>query len=187
MEFHKTTEQFTLVSDFSWLTRKVISETAQISEQDTLDYVETIDDSTAGDIVEEEWFTANGSNFKFFKAQMYGMEGSEAVDIWYPVIDSHNVETVIFKKEVEISGEVINASLKCIGQNTITIWINDQLIVEDRGIVIDDRLKKIQPFEYTVEELLPGLNTIEIRVDGGMEYKGLIFEMDYRAKKMLTE
>ena len=187
MEFHKTTEQFTLVSDFSWLTRKEGFEGTKISTADTLNYSGAVDDSIATDTAEEEWMPANGSNFKFFKAQMYGMEDSEAVDIWYPVIDSHNVETVIFKKELEISGEVINASLKCIGQNTITIWINEQLIIEDRGIVIDDRLKKIQPFEYAVEELVPGMNTIEIRVVGGMEYKGLIFEMNYRAKKKLTE
>jgi len=186
MEFHKTTEQFTLVSDFSWLTRKEGSEWTKISTADTLNYSGTVNDSIATD-TGKEWMLANGSNFKFFKTQMYGMEDSEAFDIWYPVIDSHNVETVIFKKEVEISGEVINASLKCIGQNTITIWINEQLIVEERGIVIDDRLKKIQPFEYAVEELVPGMNTIEIKVNGGMEYKGLIFEMKYRAKKKLTE
>ncbi len=170
-EHHQTTEQFTLYSDFTWMTRKVDSN--------------TINDSTVTD--EEEWIPADGSNFKFFKTQMYGMEESEAVGIWYPVIDSNNVETVIFRKDIDISGEIINATLKCIGQNTISIWINDQLIVEDKGIVIDDRLKKIQPFEYTVDQLLPGLNTIEIKVDGGKEYKGLIFEMTYRAKKKLTE
>ena len=170
-EHHQTTAQFELYSDFTWMTRKVD--------------LNAINDSTVTD--EEEWIPAKGSNFKFFKAQMYGMEESEAVGIWYPVIDSHQVETVIFKKELEISGEVINATLKCIGQNTITIWINDQLIVEDRGLVIDDRLKKIQPFEYAVEELVPGRNTIEIKVDGGKEYKGLVFEMNYRAKKKLTE
>ena len=170
-EHYQTTEQFTLYSDFTWMTRRVDSN--------------TINDSTVTD--EKEWIPANGSNFKFFKTQMYGMEESEAVGIWYPVIDSNNVETVIFRKDIDISGEIINATLKCIGQNTISIWINDQLIVEDKGIVVDDRLKKIQPFEYNVDQLLPGLNTIEIKVDGGKEYKGLIFEMTYRAKKKLTE
>ncbi|RLC57405.1 MAG: hypothetical protein DRH89_03605, partial [Candidatus Cloacimonadota bacterium] len=186
--YHKTTEQLILVSDFSWMTKKEISEGIEVSVPDTLNNPETtVSDSTAEDTHVDEWIPANHSNFKFFKAQMYGMESSEAVDIWYPVIDSHNVETVVFKKEFEISGEVINASLKCIGQNTVTIWINDQLIVEDKGIVVDDRLKKIQPFEYSVEELIPGMNTIEIEVNGGKEYKGLIFEMNYRAKKKLTE
>ena len=186
--YHKTTEQLILVSDFTWMTRKEVSEGIEVSVPDTLNNPETtVSDSTAEDTSEDEWIPANSSNFKFFKAQMYGMESSEAVEIWYPVIDSHNVETVVFKKEFEISGEVINASLKCIGQNTVTIWINDQLIVEDKGIIVDDRLKKIQPFEYTVEELIPGMNTIEIEVNGGKEYKGLIFEMNYRAKKKLTE
>ena len=186
IEYHRTTEQFTLFSDFTWMTRKVEFEETQTVDPDTLGTTEAIDDSTVT-VTEENWLPANGSNFKFFKAQMYGMERSEAVDIWYPVIDSHNVETVFFKKELEINGEVINATLKCIGQNQVTIWINDQLIVEDRGLVIDDQLKKVQPFEYIVEELLPGKNIIEIKVVGGMEYKGLIFEMNYRAKKKLTE
>jgi len=172
-EHYQSTEQFTLYSDFTWMTQKVDSG--------------AVNDSTVSNTNEEVWILANGSNFKFFKAQMYGMENSEAVGIWYPVIDSNNVETVIFRKDIEISGEIMNATLKCIGQNTLSIWINDQLIVEDKGIVIDDRLKKIQPFEYTVNQLIPGLNTIEIKVDGGKEYKGLIFEMTYRAKKKLTE
>jgi hypothetical protein len=170
-EYHRTTEQFTLFSDFTWMTRKVGSD--------------IVNDSTVAD--EEIWIPANISNFEFFKAQMYGMENSEAVGIWYPVIDSNQVETVLFRKEFEISGDVINATLKCIGQNTITIWINGQLLVEDRGIIIDDRLKKIQPFESVINELLPGMNILEIEVNGGKEYKGLIFEMNYRAKKKLTE
>ena len=170
-EHYQATEQFTLYSDFTWMTRKVGSN--------------TVNDSTESD--EEVWIPANGSNFKFFKAQMYGMEDSEAVGIWYPVIDSNNVETVIFRKDIEIAGEVTYAILRCIGQNTISIWINDQLVVEDKGIVIDDRLKKVQPFEDTIAQLLPGLNSIKIQVDGGKEYKGLIFEMTYRAKKKLTE
>ena len=172
-EHYQSTEQFTLNSDFTWMTQKVDSG--------------VLNDSTASNTNEEVWVQANGSNFKFFKAQMYGMENSEAVGIWYPVIDSNNVETVFFRKDIEISGEIMNATLKCIGQNTLSIWINNQLIVENKGIVIDDRLKKIQPFEYTVDQLILGLNTIEIKVDGGKEYKGLIFEMTYRAKKKLTE
>jgi len=118
---------------------------------------------------------------------MYGMENSEAIDIWYPVIDSHNVETVLFQKEIEIPGDVTDATLKCIGQNTIDIWINGQLIVENRDSIIDDRMKKVQTFEYNVNQLVSGNNTIEIKVVGGEEFKGLIFEMQYRARKMLTE
>lgn len=187
IEYHRTTEQFTLVSDFTWMTRKEGSEEIEINvSPDTLNYSETAEDSTVTS-TKGGWISANGSNFKFFKAQMYGMENSEAVGIWYPVIDSNNVETVIFNKNFEISGNVTDATLKCIGQNTITIWINNQLIVEDKGLIIDDRLKKVQPFEYAVEQLVPGMNIIEIEVNGGKEYKGLIFEMNYRAKKKLTE
>lgn len=194
-EYHRTTEQLTLFSDFTWMTKKEdaeviqvsVTDTVQISVADTLNNIEAVVDSIATDTYEEGWITALGSNFKFFKAQMYGMEESEAVGIWYPVIDSNQVETVLFRKEFEISGDVIDASMKCIGQNTMTIWINGKLLVEDRGIIIDDRLKKIKPFESVINELQPGLNIIEIEVKGGREYKGLIFEMNYRAKKKLTE
>ncbi len=188
-EYHKTTVQLNLVSDFTWMSMKDGAEITVVTPPDTMQT--NVPDTLA--VTEAEvtdqigWIAAGVSNFKFFKAQMYGMEDSEAVGIWYPVIDSHNVETVNFKKEIEISGEVTDATLKCIGQNIMTIWINGKLLVEDRGIVIDDRLKKIQPFESNVDNLIPGNNIIEIEVVGGKEYKGLIFEMNYRAKKRLTE
>lgn len=202
-EFHKTTEVTMLFSDFTWMTRKdgfeieqnITPDTLEINKADTLQttYADTLDnvkvmvDSVESSTAKDGWLAANVANFKFFKTQMYGMEESEAVGIWHPVIDSNNVETVTFRKDFEISGEVSNASLKCIAQNTMTIWINGQLLIENRGIVIDDQLKKIQPYESIVEVLVPGMNTIEIEVEGGKEYKGLIFEMHYRAKKRLTE
>ncbi|MDP8268167.1 MAG: hypothetical protein P9L97_05510 [Candidatus Tenebribacter davisii] len=187
IEFHRTTEMYTLVSDFSWYAKKDGVEVKQTARQDSINNSEVTSDSSAAAMMDEGWLLTKESNFKFFKSQMYSMENSEAIGIWYPVIDSNNVETVLFRKELEISGEVSEAILKCIGQNLITIWINGELIVEDRGIVVDELLKKIQPFESAVEQLLPGINTIEIEVKGGKEYKGLIFEMNYRAKKKLTE
>jgi len=48
-------------------------------------------------------------------------------------------------------------------------------------------MKKVQPFEYNVNQLVPGYNTIKIEVVGGEEFKGLIFEMKYRVRKKLTE
>jgi len=194
-EYQKTTEVYTLISDFSWMTHKdgsVIEQntsydTLATTETDTLQTAQTEPDSTQNLATQDGWLPAKGSNFRFFKTQMYGLEDSDAIGIWYPVIDSNNVETVLFRKDFEITGAVSNASLKCIGQNTITIWINGQLLVEDKGIVVDEQLKKIQPYESNVELLVPGMNTIEIEVKGGREYKGLIFEMHYRAKKRLTE
>jgi len=194
LEYHSTTEELVLFSDFTWMTKKDGAEiqvsypdTLEVSVTDILNNVETFVDSTEVTSYGDGWIAANSSNFRFFKAQMYGMEESEAVGIWYPVIDSNNVETVTFRKDFEISGNVNDASLKCIGQNSMTIWMNGVLLVEDRDIIIDDRLKKIQPFESIIEGLVPGMNTIEIEVKGGREYKGLIFEMHYRAKKKLTE
>ncbi|MBT4333642.1 MAG: hypothetical protein HOD64_10230, partial [Candidatus Cloacimonetes bacterium] len=195
LEYQSTTEEYALFSDYTWMTQKdgfvpeeiTYTDTVEVSVVDTLNSAEAAVDSTETSSYGEGWIAANSANFKFFKAQMYGMEESEAVDIWYPVIDSNNVETVNFRKDFEISGDVSDATLKCIGQNSMTIWINGVLLVEDRGIVIDDRLKKIQPFESIVSGLVPGMNTIEIEVRGGREFKGLIFEMHYRAKKKLTE
>ncbi len=186
-EYYKATELYTLNSDFTWLTKIILPEESQESNPDTLDNSENMADPTIVAVDSEAWLPASGSNFKYFKAQMYGLENSEAIDIWYPVIDSHNVETVLFHREIEIPGDVTDATLKCIGQSTIAIWINEQLIVENREIIIDDRMKKVQPFEYNVNQLVSGNNTIEIKVLGGEEFRGLIFEMKYRARKKLTE
>lgn len=199
LEHYRTTQQFTLVSDHNWLTKKVdedlssdydnAAENIRTEENntDTLMVNEAVPDTTLVEVKPETWVKAGDSNFKFFQAQMYGLEKSEALGIWYPVMDSNKVEVVDFKKSFEILGEVTDANIKCIGQNTVTIWINGELLVEESGVVVDDRLKKILPFERKINNLKPGTNIIEITVNGGREFKGMIFEMNYRAKKTLDK
>jgi hypothetical protein len=198
LEIAKTTEKKILLSDYSWLTRKddfaLEEETSNIEEEtaitdtmpaDTLASTQVQADSMAVDQEEAGWKIAGASNFQFFKAQMFGLESSGALDIWHPVIDSNNVETVYFKKDIDLDGDVIQAHAKLIGQNSVTLWVNDELVIADQGLIVDDRLKKIQSHEVSISQLKPGKNTILAKVVGGREFKGFIFEMNYTIKKTI--
>ena len=198
LEIAKTTEKRILLSDYSWLTRKddfVLEEaTSNIEEEtavtdtmpaDSLAYAQVQTDTMATNQEEAGWFSASASNFQFFKAQMFGLESSEALDIWHPVIDSNNVETVYFKKDIDLDGDVIEAQAKLIGQNSVTLWVNGELVIADQGLIVDDRLKKIQSHEISIAQLKPGKNTILAKVVGGREFKGFIFEMNYTIRKTI--
>ena len=198
LEIAKTTEKRILLSDYSWLTRKddfVLKEaTSNIEEEtaitdtmptDTLASAQVQADSVAVDQEEAGWEIAGASNFQFFKTQMFGLESSEALDIWHAVIDSNQVETVYFKKDIDLDGDVIQAQAKLIGQNSVTLWVNGELVITDQGLIVDDRLKKIQSHEVSISQLKSGKNTILAKVVGGSEFKGFIFEMNYTIKKTI--
>ena len=196
LEIAKTTEKRILLSDYSWLTRKddfvlegttsnIVDETAVTDTipADSLSSTQVQTDTLATNQEEAGWFSAGASNFQFFKAQMFGLESSEALDIWHPVIDSNKVETVYFKKDIDLDGDVIQAQVKMIGQNTVTLWVNGELVIADQGLIVDDKLKKIQSHEISIVQLKPGKNTILAKVVSGREFKGFIFEMNYTIRK----
>ena len=199
LDFTRTTEKRMLFSDYTWYTKKegfVIPEeepdTTAIEEvvradstaaADSLMYAQTQEDTIPEPTLGPEWKLALGANFKFFKSQMYGLENSEASSIWFPVIDSNNVETVYFRKDIDIDWDVIEATAKLIAQNKVSLWINDEPVAADLGLIVDDRLKKVQAPEVVITQLKPGKNTILAKVVGGREYKGFIFEMNYIIRK----
>ncbi len=134
-------------------------------------------------VIEYEWVAADTAYFQYYKSQMFGMEESPAQEIWYPVIDTTTANTVFFKAEIEIPTEVLRASARYIGQHIVSIWINQELVVENKEMVVDEKLFKVQSNELVISQLLPGKNTIMVKVTGGEMYKGFIFDMDYIIRK----
>ena len=198
LEFAHSTEKRALFTDYTWYTKKegyivpkepdttaveqVVMADSTVTT-DSLMYAQTQKDTIPEPTLGPEWKLALGANFKFFKSQMFGLENSEAYSIWFPEIDSNNVETVYFRKDIDIDSDVIEATVKLIAQNTVSLWVNDEPVVEDLGLVVDDRLKKVQSHELIITQLKPGTNTILAKVVGGREHKGFIFEMNYIIRK----
>lgn len=175
LEFSSATEQHKLLSDFSWVAALAPSSQAMAAEAINLA-------ETAG-IKYEDWRPAGLANFQYFKKQMFGLENSQASEIWYAVVDKNQVDTVFLKKVVEIKGEVLEASAKFFAQNITSIWINGELVVDSQGYTEDKKLKKVLSNEIPVTQLYPGLNTIVVKVVGEEYYKGFIFEMDYTTRR----
>jgi tetratricopeptide (TPR) repeat protein len=166
LEFYRSTDQFEMLTDFSW--------TAAMAPSAA---------STPSDISAGNWSTVGIANFQYFKKQMFGLENSEASEIWYARVDTNKVDTVFLKKELEIRGTVLNATAKYFAQNTASIWINDELVVDSQVMSEDEKLKKVLSNEFTVTQLIPGKNTIAVRVTGEEYYKGFIMELDYITTK----
>ncbi|MCK4312101.1 MAG: hypothetical protein KAW88_05135, partial [Candidatus Cloacimonetes bacterium] len=197
LEFVRTTEKRVLFSDYTWYTKKegyvipeeeidtaeqvVMADSAMVA--DSLMYAQAQKDTIPVSTLGPEWKLALDAHFEFFKSQMFGLENSEAYSIWFPEIDSTNVETVYFRKDIDIDSDVVEATVKIIAQNTVSLWINDEPLVENLGLIMDDRLKKVQTHEIVITQLKPGMNTILAKVVGGREHKGFIFEMNYIVRK----
>lgn len=178
LENNLATEEHKLISDFSWVA--ALAPSARAVEADLINPTETAGIGAA------DWKMVGPANFEFFKKQMFGLENSEASEIWYSVVDTNKVDTVFLKKVVEIDGEVLQATLKFFAQNIASIWINGELVINAKGYVKDDKLKKVLSNEISVSQLQPGLNTIVVKVVGEEYYKGFILEMDY-ATRILSE
>jgi len=169
LTFSRSTEQRKLFSDFSWQAAMAPSDAAEIA-----------------DIKDEDWTSAGVANFEFFKKQMFGLEETEASEIWYTTVDTNRVNTVFLKKEFEVYEEIVDASAKFFAQNEVSIWINGILIVNAQGIMEDEKLKKVLSNNVAITQLYPGVNTIVVKVVGETYYKGFVFEMDYRVRRPET-
>ena len=165
LEFARATEQRTLISDSTWFCKKgdVVVDSMQIP------------DST--------WTFAGDANFSFFKSQIDGMEESEAFGIWHSEIDTSQAETTYFLKNITIETDVIDATARFVGQKTISMWVNGRELIDSQEMVVDNILMKVQSQEISVNEFRKGINSILIKVDGDIKYKGLIFEMNYTIQR----
>lgn len=127
------------------------------------------------------WLPAGKANFQYFKQQMFGLEESPAEEIWFSELDTVNVDIVYFKKLFILPEKFENTQLKILGQHMITIWANNEQLLDAQGIVYDDKMKKVQVQKLDLSNLKPGENEIVIEVIGADYYKGLIAEISYKA------
>ncbi|MBN1327193.1 MAG: hypothetical protein JW996_04525, partial [Candidatus Cloacimonetes bacterium] len=164
LDYHRSTEEIMIVSDYNW------------NSQLTAEGSETPDQ-------EAEWKAAGQGYFSFYQRQIYGLEESKALPIWYPMVDTTMNVSAFFKREFTVTGEVLEAKALYLGQNKITIWINGVKFVNGEDIILDPKMGKALSQELFIPNLMTGDNTILIRVDGNIKYKGLIFELIYIQKK----
>jgi len=163
--FARSTEKKVLFSDFSWLTKTNIVSDSVFAPDST-------------------WAVADSAKFSFYKNQMFGMQDTKAMEIWSSKIDTTKSQIVYFAKEFNIDTEFVSASAKYIGQKTVSIWINKEEIVLNQNIVFDKRLNQVQAQNVEITQLKKGKNTVFVRVDGDVAFKGFIFEMDYVIEKI---
>ena len=164
LEFFRISEKHKLLSDFSWKCKKgkVNSDITQL------------DDS---------WKNAGKSSFLVFKPQMYGLENSEAIDIWYPEIDTNRVTSVYFAKIINIPTKTFSAKATYLAQKKASIWINGEKIVSNEEFVYDVKLNKAQSYDININNLKIGENVILVRVTSDVKYKGFIFDMTFVTEK----
>ncbi len=163
-EYITSTEEVLLTTDYHWLS--------------------TIGDLGDNPQVDSTWIFASDDNFRFFKNQMYGLENTEAIGIWYPLIDTIEIQTCYFAKSFNIDSEVTEASMNFIGQEVTSIWLNGNSIVENREIVLDKELSKAEAQLIKLTDLRMGDNYFVVKVIGEEINKGFIAEIKFRKKKM---
>jgi hypothetical protein len=164
LELFRTTEDRELFSDDTWM-----------SFLGELDAVVSEPDSG--------WVEASEAKFSFYKLQMHGLETSQAMQIWHPVLDTTAVDTAYFIKSFDIDAEVLDAGAKYIAESNATIWVNDELIIDSQDLVRDEKLNKILSHDLLLPQLLEGRNVILVKVVGKQENKGFIFDLKYTVKK----
>ncbi len=126
------------------------------------------------------WLPVGKANFQYFKNQMFGLEQSEAQEIWFTDLDTTNVDIVYFRKVLQLPENASEAQLKIFAQHMFTIWVNGQQLADAVGVVYDPTMKKVQAQQIDIGTLNKGENTIVIEVIGADYYKGLIAELTYK-------
>ncbi|MBN2461070.1 MAG: hypothetical protein JXB60_05630 [Candidatus Cloacimonetes bacterium] len=164
LELHRATEVRHLLSDYTWRTQKVLSGAEEFIDA-------------------QDYQAAGTANFSFYISQMEGLETTSALPIWYPELDNTAPESVYFWKDFEIEAEVLSAEASYIGQDRISIWVNDIKFVDSEPIILDTKLNKVLARNLVIPNLGTGKNRILVQVEGGPEFKGFIFDMEYRLIK----
>jgi len=176
LEFEKTTEKGEIVTDYDW---KVIPKNnLSIDEIYASLNIASTDSVRTSEL---EWVQAGDAKLQIYKAQIFGMEETQAIPIWHPKLDTTDVKTMVFYKEID--GELISAELKFLAQQKCSIWFNNKLVIQDDEYTFDTSLLKAISQEIKLNEFNPERNILMIEVTGSEKYKGLILEMDYIKRK----
>jgi hypothetical protein len=159
LDFARTTEHKSILSDKTWYCLKA----------------DVLPDSIN---LADRWVQADSANFRLYKAQMEGLEKSEAEEIWHPELPKDTSDTVFFYKTLEFAGDVVEAYATLLGQQTTSMWVNGEQVLADQDLVVDAAINKALGIRVELPQLHRGTNEIVIKVVGETEFKGLIFECD---------
>ncbi len=169
LEYFRTTEKRSLVSDYTWMTK----------EADEIDPNITEIDST--------WSFAGQDLSVFYKVSIDGMqEGeSDAIGIWAPNPDSTRVYSVYFWKKINIESEFLDGEIKVVGHEFTSIWINGQEMLYEFPIDLDPIINKVYPSPVLLDSsnFVQGENIILVKVTSNRNWKTLYFDMQYTVKK----
>ena len=176
LEFEKTTEKGELITNYDW---KVIPKN-NLSMDDIYASLNTASADSI-ETAELNWVQAGDAKLQIYKAQIFGMEDTPAIPIWHPELDTTDVKTMVFYKEID--GDLISAELKFLAQQKCSIWFNNKLIIKDDEYTFDTSLLKAISQEIKLTEFNPGKNILIIEVTSSEKFKGLILEMDYIKRK----
>ena len=126
------------------------------------------------------WTKCGEANFSFYQNQMYGFENSDAKSIWHSKIDTTKIQTICFAKPFIIENNVVQADLKFIAQNSASIWIDGEKIVDSQKLISDNTLNKVMSQNLSLSTINNGFIVVEIV--GDVKFKGFIFELNYVEK-----
>ena len=169
LEYFRTTEKRSLVSDYTWMTKEV----------DDLDLGTTEIDST--------WKFAGKDEAVFYKVNIDGMEKehSDAIGIWAPNPDTTRVYSVYFYKKINIENEFLEGQINFVGDEYTSIWINGKELMFEFPTEIDPNTMKVYPNPVNLEtnDLKQGENIVLVKVTSRKRSKTLYFDMQYTVKK----
>jgi hypothetical protein len=145
---------FRVMSDNTWMTT--------VSEIDPT--VEIIPDST--------WAPATAGKLGFNLALAGNL--SNAKPIWAP---QDSVASAWFYKEFEVGDLAMETGLRYLADQTVSIWMNQAPVVDAQEISVDPETGMKVVNHLSNLPVLPGKNTILIKVVGGEGSHGLLFDL----------
>ncbi len=166
LEYYRTTTTDLLNTDFTWRSKKNVSDITAVQSLSS-------------------WDIVSKGSLQYFKPQLYGLEDSKALAIWSADLDTTKVQTRYFAKDLYIPSKVIKATAKIAAQEISSLYVNGTMIYKDKKLLFDKALKQALPINVEIP-LTKGNNIIIIKVKGGIRFKGLLAQITYTYKKSDT-
>jgi len=164
-------------------------ELSNIRDFETKDYYTDLDWEYSTEIEADStkttvWNKVNSAKFSFDLSAVQGILNSSAKAIW--ASDTDSLETVTFRKTIDVPTEVSVATLSYVGQSVTSIWINGNQVVENGEIMINPESGAViaDMMEIPADLFTQGDNIITATVKKAQDGGGLLMLLQLKVKKL---
>ncbi|MDZ4121773.1 MAG: hypothetical protein U1C33_05095, partial [Candidatus Cloacimonadaceae bacterium] len=121
----------------------------------------------------------SASNYGIDKADIDGMEDSQAMPIWIPETPDSMISEVVFEVDFDIDTEFRNGRINASVPDEVSVFINGVEVVSNYLFDYDENPMLVYPLMHNINaaNIQKGRNTIQFRVKNSSQFRGLMADI----------